>query len=189
MDFNELQQIWDTQSNQSFYAINEKAMQQLIQSKKKQASRITHLSELLTIIANAGAGVLILLLNLYKKPTSIYLYAMAGWMLVTATYVLLSRLRRLKGNKQFDRSMHGDLRYAISVATYQVRFSRLLRWNQLPIGLFCLLGIWESGKPLWIAAVLFVFLSLAWLASGWEHGIYQRKKRALETLATKLSAQ
>ena len=189
MEFNELQKIWDSQSNQTLYAINEQAMEQYIQSKMKQTNRITQLSELLTIVVNAGAGVLILLLNLFKKPASIYLYLMAGWMLVTAVYVLVSRIRRLKGNRQFDRSMQGDLRYAIGVATYQVRFSQLLRWNQVPIGLFCLLGIWESGKPLWAVGILLVFLSLTWIASGWEHGVYQRKKHALETLATKLAAQ
>jgi hypothetical protein len=47
MEFEELRKIWDAQNNQPLYAINEKAMYNLILSKKKQAHHITNISELL----------------------------------------------------------------------------------------------------------------------------------------------
>jgi len=50
MEFEELRKIWDAQNNRPLYAINEKAMYNLILSKKKQAHHITNISELLIII-------------------------------------------------------------------------------------------------------------------------------------------
>ena len=74
------------------------------------------------------------------------MYILSAWMLGSALYLLVSRIRRIKANHRFDRSMRGDLTHAISVATYQVRLSRLMRWNILPIGILTLLGVWSSGK-------------------------------------------
>jgi len=63
--------------------------------------------------------------------------------------------------------MSGDLDHAISIATYQVRISQIMRWNVLPIGALTLLGLWEGGKPLWIALLVLLFFSLTYFASGW----------------------
>ena len=86
--------------------------------------------------------------------------------------------------------MHGDLNYAISVATYQVRLSLLGRWSILPIGVFTLLGLWQSGKSVWIVSfALLTFFVLANYAAGWEHGIYKNRKRELEILKEKLESE
>jgi hypothetical protein len=186
MEFDELQQIWDAQNSQPLYAINEEALHHRIQSKMKQARKITHISELLIIIMNLGAGSLVLAFNLFKQRGNISMYLLAGWMLATALYSLVGRIRRIKGNHRFDRSMQGDLRHAISLATYQVRLSGIMRWNMLPIAALTLLGMWEGEKPFWIAGFLLIFFALAWYASNWEYSIYKNRKRELEVLQTKL---
>jgi hypothetical protein len=107
-------------------------------------------------------------------------------MFCTALYLMVGRLRRIKGSYQFDRSLRGDLKHALAVATYQVNLSKVMRWNALPIGTFILLGILESGKSIWIAVGIFLFLLLASYAGGWEHNIYKTRKRELETLQNKL---
>jgi hypothetical protein len=186
MEFDELQKIWDVQSNAPLYAINENALHNRILSKKKKTRRITNVSELLLIIVNLCAGSFVLGINLLKRPGNIFMYVMAGWMFVTAFYVLAGRLRRIKGDRRFDRSMHGDLSHALSVATYQVRLSGLMRWNILPIGALSILGVWEGGKLFWIIGFIAIFFLLTWYASNWEHRIYVNKKRELETLQKKL---
>ena len=85
--------------------------------------------------------------------------------------------------------MLGDLEHAIANATYQVRLSQVMRWNNLPISLFLLIGFWENGKPLWIVAVVLIFFSLVHYASGWEHNIYKSRKRELESLRKKLKEE
>jgi hypothetical protein len=186
MEFEELQLIWDSQNNKPLYVIDERALHNRILSKKKQARRITNISELLSIIANTCTGCFILGANLFKQSGNISMYLLSAWMFATALFTLVGRIRRQKRDHRFDRSMLGDLRYAISVATYQVRLSQLLRWNMLPIGILIILGVWENGKSVWLAVGISIFLFLANYAAGWEHGIYKKKKRELEMLRNKL---
>ena len=186
MEFEELRKIWDAQNNQPLYAINEKAMYNLILSKKKQAHHITNISELLLIFVNLGAGIMILALNLFRQSVNISLYVLSAWMLVTALYTLVRRIQRIKGDQQFDRSISGDLSHAISMASYQVHISQIMRWNIVPIAALTLLGLWEGGKPIWIVVIVLLFFALTFYAGGWEHNIYKRKKRELEILQKKL---
>lgn len=189
MEFDDMKKIWDKQNNETLFVINEQAMHNRILSKRTSASHIVNISELLSIIVNAGAGMLMLWLALTKPGGNLFLYLMASWMLLTLTYILTSRIRRRKTENKFDRSMLGDLEHALANATYQVRLSQLMRWNNLPISLFLLIGLWENGKPLWIVAVVLIFFSLVHYASGWEHNIYEAKKRELESLQKKLKEE
>ena len=189
MEFDELQKIWDAQNSQPLYAINEQALHNRIQSKMKQGRHITNISELLLIIVNLGAGSFILAVNLFKPHGNMFMYVTAAWMFATCLYALVSRIRRIKGDQRFDRSMHGDLNYAISVATYQVRLSQIMRWNILPVGILSLLSLWEGGKPFWAIGLILIFFAVAYYAGNWEHRIYKARKRELETLQRKLEAR
>jgi hypothetical protein len=186
MEFDEMKKIWDSQNNEPLYGINEKALHNRILSKKKQAHHITNTSELLLIIVNAATGCLIFGMNFFRQSGSIFMYILAAWMFSTALYVLVSRIRRIKGSQRFDRSMRGDLDHALSVATYQVRLSQLGRWSILPMGILILPGIWEGGKSIWLVAAMVIFFVLVSYAGRWEHNIYKAKKRELEILQSKL---
>jgi len=189
MEFDELQQIWDSQNNRPLYVIDEKALHKRILSKAKQGLHITNVSELLLIIIHLGAGGFILSVNLFNHRVNISLYALAAWMFFTALYALVSRIRRIKGMRQFDRSMHGDLNYAISVATYQVRFSQITRWNILPVGVITLVSLWEGGKPLWTFVLILIIFGFGFYAGFWEHKFYNGRKRELEVLQKKLETK
>jgi hypothetical protein len=189
MEFEELKKIWDAQTDQPLYAINEKAMYNLILSKKRHAHHITNTSELLIVIVYIITGSVVLGMNLFDQSSNISMYILSVWMLGSALFMLVSRIRRIKGGNQFDRSMSGDLDHAISVATYQVRISQIMLWNILPIGTLTTLGLWEGGKPIWIAMVVLLFFALSYYAGRWEHNIYKRKKRELELLKNKLASE
>ena len=117
------------------------------------------------------------------------MYVLSAWMLGSALFMLVSRIRRIKGDNQFDRSMSGDLDHAISVATYQVRISLLGRWSIVPIGILVLLETWDSRKSIWVTLAVLIFFILVSFAAGWEHKIYRRKKRELEMLQNKLASE
>ena len=186
MEFEELKKIWDAQSNQPLYAINEKAMYNLILSKKKQAHHITNISELLIIIVYMISGSFVLGINFFDQSSNISMYGLSAWMLGSALLMLVNRIRRVKGGKRFDRSMSGDLDHAICVATYQVRISQIMLWNVQPIGALTLLELWEGGKPIGIVVIVLLFFALSYYAGGWVHNTYKRKKRELEVLKKKL---
>lgn len=189
MEFDEIKKIWDSQNNEPIYGINEKALHNRILSKKKKAHHIANLSELFAVIAYIAAGSMILIKNLSQREGTISFYVLSAWMFVSVLYLLMSRLRRMKDVQQFERSMHGDLDHAISVATYQVRLSGLIRWNTVPLAVLIVLGILESGKSIWIALALVIFFVLTNYAAGWEHNLYKSRKRELEILKTKLESE
>ncbi|CAN5611820.1 hypothetical protein BH09BAC4_BH09BAC4_20140 [soil metagenome] len=189
MEFDELQKIWDSQTHEPRWTINETALHKRILVKKEKVSYIANFSELLLLVVNSSAGGLVLGLNYFNPPTNLSLYLMSAWMLGTALYVLMSRIRRLKSGDTFDRSLLGELNHAVSMATYQVRLSQLMRWNIVPIGLLSLLGFWASGKPVWLSLGLLIFFGMTYFASGWEHRLYSAKKRELEALKLKLEQE
>jgi hypothetical protein len=186
MEFDEMKKIWDSQNNEPLYTINEGALHNRILSKKKRGHHITNISELLWIIVNGFAGCFILGLNFFKQDGSMLMYLLAAWMLSTSLYMCVSRIRRIKGSHQFDRSMRGDLDHAIAVAAYQVRLSKLGRWNILPIGVLSILAVVNGGQSLWWTAGLVIFFVLTIYAAGWEHRIYEGRKRELDVLQNKL---
>ncbi|GAB4049983.1 hypothetical protein [Spirosoma litoris] len=184
MEFDELQKIWHSQANEPLWVIDEKALYRRVLVKKEKVSHITNFSELLILIVYAGAGSFIVGLNYAKS--NLVLYLMAAWMFVTALYVLISRIRRIKGSHTFDRSMLGELNHAIFIATYQVHFSRLIRWNIIPIGVLSLWGVWRVDQSVWLVVGIVMVFILGYVGGGWEHRIYTAKKRELEALQRKL---
>jgi hypothetical protein len=189
MEFDELQKIWDSQTQEPLWVINENAMHKRILTKKAQASHIANFSELLLLAVYVGVSIFIVALNFSKPKPNLVMYLMAAWMLGTALYVVTSRVQRIKSGYTFDRSMLGELNQAISMATYQVRLSRLMRWNIVPIAALSLLGVWEVGQSIWLILGIVVFFTLSYFAGGWEHRIYVGKKRELEALRKKLEQE
>lgn len=186
MEFDEMKKIWDAQNNEPLYTINEEALHRHILSKKKQGLYITNASELLLIVVNSSAACFILVTNFLRQDESILMYFLAAWLLITALYMIVSRINRIKENTRFDRTIRGDLDQAISVATYQVRLSQLGRWNILPIAILSLLAVWNGGKSIWWVVGFSIFFVFTIYAAGWEHGIYKARKRELDALRNKL---
>lgn len=186
MEFDELQKIWDTQNQQPLYVINEQALHNRIVAKKHQVIHIAVVTEWILIIANTASGAFVLQQNATGRRGLVFAYLLALWLLGTALYVLVNRIRRMRKQKQYNRSLNGDLQHALSTAGYQVRIAHIMRWNTLPIGLLVLLGVWEGGQSIWFSVAVALFFVLVFIASGWEMGIYRNKMKELQVLQHKL---
>jgi hypothetical protein len=186
MEFDELQKIWDTQNKQPLYVINEQALHNRIVAKKHQVIHIAVVTEWILIVANTVAGAFVLQQNYTGRRGLVFAYLLALWLLGTAIYVLVNRVRRMREQQQFNRSLSGDLEHALATAAYQVRISRIMRWNTLPIALLVLLGCWEGGQSVWFMGAVALFFMLVFLASRWESGIYSNKMKELQVLQHKL---
>ena len=186
MEFDELQKIWDTQNKQPLYVINEQALHNRIIAKKHQVIHIAVVTEWILILANTASGAFVLQQNYTGRRGLVFAYLLAAWMLGTALYVLVNRIRRMREQQQFNRSLNGDLQHALSTATYQVRIARIMRWNTLPIGLLVLFSSWEGGQSVWFLVAVSLFFMLVFFASGWEMGIYHNKMKELQVLQQKL---
>jgi hypothetical protein len=189
MEFEEMKKIWDTQKEEYLFTINQSALHNRVVAKQKQSLHITNTSEWLMIIVNILVPVYILSTMLSAGSRNISMMIMSGWMILTASFIINGRYKRISGSARFDRNLNSDLQFAIDVSKYQVRLATLGRWNILPIGLLSITGLLEADKPLWIAAVLVIFLLGANYAAGWESSIYQSRLHELEGLKNKLEEE
>ncbi len=189
MEFDELQKIWDTQNNKPLYVINEQALHNRIVAKKHQVIHIAVVTEWILIIANAISGAFVLQQNYTGRRSLVFAYLLAIWLLGSAFFVLVNRIRRMREQKRFNRSLSGDLQHALATAVYQVRIAQIMRWNTLPIALLVLLGSWEGGQSVWFLVAVALFFVLVFIASGWEQNIYRNKMKELQVLQNKLQEE
>ena len=136
----------------------------------------------MAIIVFFFTGCFTLWMNASDQNGGIHMHILAAWMLGSSLFVLINRTLRLTKTTNFDQTLSGDLAHAISIASYQVRFSRMMRWNIIPIGLLTVIGVWGTGKSIWVIAGLLAFFAFTYFAGGWEHNIYVSRKRELEKL-------
>ena len=188
MEFDELKKIWDTQKEEYVFTLNQSALHNHVVAKQNQGLHITNISEWLMIAVNMLIP-LYIIATMVSGEINLAMMIMSGWMLLTAAFVINGRYKRLKGGSTFGRTLKGDLQFAIDVARYQVRLAALGRWNIVPIGLLSVTALIEAGKPLWIAAVLAIFLLLANYAAGWESNLYKTRLQQLEWLMKKLEEE
>jgi hypothetical protein len=186
MEFDEMKKIWDAQNNQPLYTIDEKALHNRIQSKMNSVLRATSIGEWLLIMINLGTGSILLGLNRFKPGTNIFLYLEAVWLFAVVAYLVVSRIRRIKASRQFDRSIRGDLDHAISLASYQMNISQIIRWNFLPMGAIMILSGWEAGELFKVSAVILVSYFLAFYVTSKGYRMNKRRKRELQVLKEKL---
>lgn len=188
MEFDEIKKIWDAQNNQPLYALDEKALHNRIQSKMKSVIRYANISEWMLIIVNLFAAGLLLTLNSFTHAANIFMYIEAAWMFATVVYVVAHRSQRVSSSRRFDRSIHGDLDHAISVATYHVRLARIMNWNVLPLGAIMIFSGWEAGQLVKAAAVILVSYALAFYVGIKGNRANVRRRRELQVLKEKLEA-
>lgn len=188
MEIDELQKTWDQQDEKSLYVIDQKRLQDLILSKKKTATKTSNLSEVFLMMANIIAPVILVVITQIKGSSNLFSYSLAILMLCTAAYIFTGRLKRLKSEAVFDKSMHGDLLLALSNATFQVRLSQIMRWYTLPVGVLTLLAMWDSETSLLSFLLILLLFGIAWVAGRWEHQFYVRKMKDLEILKEQLTS-
>ncbi|HTR27620.1 MAG TPA: hypothetical protein VMH27_00020 [Puia sp.] len=188
IEFDELKEIWAAQENRPHYVIDQNALQARIQSKMTGVLRHTDISEWLLIFVNLVAGCILLTLNPFQSGANIFMYVETTWMFATVAYIVISRIERIKASRRFDRSIHGDLNYAISVANYRVRLSAIILWNSLPMGAIMVLSGWEAGKFLSVGSVILISYFFAIYAGRKGLGQSKRRKRELLVLREKLEA-
>ncbi len=183
MEFDEMKKIWDAQNNQPLYTIDEEALRGRIQRKKNNF--LVNIVEWLLIISYLACSLLVGV-NSFTPRANIFVSLVAAWMFAIVVYLAVIRIRRIKGGRRFDRSIHGDLDHAIYLISYQMRIARVLNWNLLPVGVLIIFSVWETGKLLLISAVILAVYSIVLYASSKSLSGHRRRKRALQVLKEKL---
>ena len=182
MEFEDLKRIWDSQNKEPMYAINEATLHRRIKSKSRRASRITNMNDVgLVLVAVITAAILF-----FIGEQSVYDYISIVALLLIGVYVWMGRIRRKKHQNQFDRSMLGDLDFAISNIEYEVRRARtFLWWFILPVAIPSLINMIQAGAPNWKWSFVIGAFFLSLFLVRWElRNKHIPRKRELEKLKT-----
>jgi len=188
MEFDEMKKIWDVQNKDPLYTIDEKVLLNRIQSNMNAVGRFISISEWLLILINLGTGAMLLGNHPFKQGSNIFLTLEAVWLFALVVYLVIHHFHRIKASRRFDRSLHGDLNHAISLASYQVLISQVIRWNFLPMGAIMILSGWEAGKLFRVSVVILLSYTLAFYVTSKGYRTNKRRKHELELLKERLEA-
>ena len=186
MEFEEMKKIWDTQNNEPIYAIDEAALHQRIQAKRNRAKWNADLTEVGLVVIAIVVSSFLFIKN--RGGYTLYAFLPAIAILLTAVYVLVGRLKRIRVAKQFDRSILGDLDEAISHLSFEINRSRIFMWwYTLPLCFSIIPSMVVNDTPPWKWVVLLIgfFLSYMVVQLGLRYKQLPRR-RELEALREKL---
>ncbi len=180
MEFEDMKKIWDSESNEALFVINESALHHRIRSEKNRSTRINQWNDKgLILIAIVTAGLLLIL----KEPTG-YTYLSAIVMIAVAIYVAMEKNRRKRSEGHHGHTLVDELDIALANVDYEVRRSKtFVWWFLLPATIPALLNMALSGEPSWKWAVMPAAVVLAYFVVRADLKCnHLPKKRKLEEL-------
>ena len=187
MEFDEMKKIWDAQSNQALYAIDEEALHKRVLKKKERAAKIASRSELIMIRALLISFSIIMGASIFKSKYDLVPLVLAAVMLVMAFLIFMRRRKRLAWQNTFDQSILGDMEEAIANAEYQVRFSHMGKWIYVVVAVLSVAALVDTIEEWWKGALVSLFFIVGFFAAKWEHQtFYVSQKRNLEAMRDKL---
>lgn len=182
MEFEDMKKIWNADSQQHAYAIDEDVLNEKVKRKKKAASKRVSRMEWVLITVNLVAGTIILVKSILTGSNP-YFYVMVAIMFVAVGIIYIRRKRRLKDEDQFDRNMLGDLNHAIRNATYQERLSLFAFGYAIPFFIIIFIAAYNDEKSMVYLVSIGVFFIVTIVLSVIEHKtIHQRQRKRLESL-------
>lgn len=183
MEFEDMKLIWDSQTNEPLYAINQEALYRQIQGKEKSIAHWLDSVDVMMIAINLLVGLVLIVDNWLEKGQS-YEYMLPAIYLCFFVYAIYRRFARKQEVVGFDETVLGKLEKAIWQADYLIKQSHsMVFWYLLPTLLVVDITMFLNGKP-WAALILTaVLLPLTFFAGRWEvRKFYLPKKRELEAL-------
>lgn len=176
MNIKEMQKIWNSDTQNFLYAIDEKGMEGIIKNKKAKAIKRVNLVENLIMWMNIILPFALICLSWISGKNKGSVYIMAAFMLLSAAYIAYHKNLRIRSYKNWGKSMLDSLEEAIHNATYQARLSKtLLVWYLLGLAIISMLII--EGKPWWFTLLLSLFFGLAFYFGRWEQRCFHDRYR------------
>lgn len=143
MEFEEMKMIWDQQNQQPLYAYDQEALHKRIRSKLKGSQARVNVTEFALVAICLGTAATLLAIGsgqFFSYMTMLALVAIAG-------YTLRRHHLRQKRERQFDRSMLGDLDLAIAQARHLAQQAdTFLWWFLLPVAIPSLVNMIANAE-------------------------------------------
>jgi hypothetical protein len=163
MDFEELKVIWDTQSKQPLYAIDQAALRNRVIRKSRSVKLCLEFFEWSGMLALSGVAIASITEPLFEGHDWHQLFT-GTLLLIGAAFIGLNRMQRRKSEMRFDQSLLGILEKSIARLEGHIRrLGSMFYWIGIPYLITIAVSFYfqHSGKPawFWVAAMLWPFLA------------------------------
>lgn len=187
MEFEDIKKIWDSQNNQPMYAINEEALHRRIRSHRSHSQWASNITEITLIAVAIVTSGFLVIKNL--GGDNFFAYPPAIILLLTGVYVYIGRVRRQRAQRQFDRTMLGDLDQAIANVSFEIRRAKtFIWWYILPLAIPLAVNMYMNQAALWKWVFVIAGLILSYFVVQFGLNRHQvPRKRSLESLREKLT--
>ena len=191
MKFEDMQKIWDTQTQAPLYTLRENDLVNIIERKINHTERSVRWFEqgliLINLMVSAFLGYKLIGAHDFQI---VILGSMIGVALSITAYLWWGRHHRLKRQARqahlSNYSLLGSLDAAIEDRDYLIKKARSFsRWYLLPFGATLLLAMWYKFTPekAWIWILIGGAMLFASFLPGWEvRHIHAPQKKSLEDL-------
>jgi len=187
MEFEEMKKIWDSQSNQALYAIDESALKKKVLAKQHKAAQIASRGERVMIGALLFAFTIITGASIYKSEYDWVPLSLAGVMLLVAIFIMLRRRKRLSIQNRFENSLIGNIDQALENANYQLKLSYMSRWLYFLVAILSVASVVDTADEWYKGAFLLAFFIVGYFGARWEHKtFYISQKNGLLKMREKL---
>ena len=133
MEFDDMQVIWNSESQEKLFAINETALYSYIKRRGKAVNRVLQRFELIMFGANLIVSIVLLVDGIQDNHQS-YEYILPALYFAFSIYSLVRGFARRKEEVHFEQTMVGELDKAIWRIDYLIAQSRsILLWYLLPL--------------------------------------------------------
>lgn len=183
MEFDEMKVIWDSQSNQKLYAINEDALFDQIKRKGRSVARMLNFFDLMMFGMNFAVGIL-LVVNARGDNEPIYHYAPPVLYFAFSLFSFFRRRVRKQEEVRFDQTVVGELEKAIWQIDYLIAQGRsMILWYVSPLALVFSATMLLDGKLMWALIFPIFLIVFSYFGGQWElRKWHLPKKRSLESL-------
>ncbi len=182
MQFDELKKIWDTQTRQPMYVIEENTFNDLVMKKisrvKKEVDRFQKGIIIICLIVMSVLSLLAWMNENWYQFITVVVAAMI------AIYIYNDRRHRKRSQDRFGKTLMEDLDLAIQDADYMVKRGKYFTlWYLAPLAISMVVSLILESKSIWSWIVVLLSFTLAYFVSRWD--VYKcqiPRKKALENM-------
>jgi len=177
MKLEDMQKIWDSETNQTLYVMNQKAVESFVKKKANSANRKAAYVENFIIIMNLVVPIILMTIISLNNKQHFGEYALAAFMILTALFTYNYKRRRISSQKNWGKSMLDSMDHAIHNATYQAKMTNIfLIWYILIVGVLSVINLIIEKTNIWLILMIAFIFIIGLIVGRWEQKAWHNKQ-------------
>lgn len=178
MNIQDMQKIWDTDSNQTLYVLDEASVINRIDKKVRSAAKKANRTENYIIAINVFMTVVLFALAILNDHLGYWEYIMAVFAVLTIGFVLYYRKKRHEYQAQVGDKTLDDLNRAIYQATVQAKMTDLfLIWYIIGVAVLTVSNMFILNISIWLILPIALVMVIGFIVGRWEQRCVHEKRR------------